>query len=87
MCRYFFNEKLYTVFLFLFYALAGTYLFGEYWYAEENWEKAKSYLEKAIPILEKDTTEQIILAEAYLVSGFVAESLNDDNHFTIKLYP
>jgi len=54
-------------------------LYGEYWYAEENWGKAKSYLEKAIPLLEKDTTEQIILAEAYLVSGFAAESLNDDN--------
>ena len=55
------------------------YLLGEYWYAKENWKKAKDHLEQAIPLLETDTSEQLILAEAYLVAGFAAEGLNDED--------
>ena len=54
------------------------YLTGEYWYAKNNWLKAKKYLETAILLLEKDTSTHLILAEAYLVAGFTAESLKDN---------
>ncbi len=54
------------------------YLFGEYWYAAEKWSKAKKYFEQAIPLLQKDTTAKLVLAEAYLVNGFTAEGLKDD---------
>ena len=55
------------------------YLFGEYWYAEEKWSNAKKYFDTAIHLLEKDTAEQLVLAEAYLIRGFTAEGLKDDD--------
>lgn len=56
-----------------------TYLLGEYWYAKEKWAKAKDYLNQTIQLLEKDTSEQLILAEAYLVAGFTAEAMRAEN--------
>ncbi len=61
------------------------YLFGEYWYAEEKWSKAKKYFDNAIQLLEKDTAEQLVLAEAYLVGGFAAEELKEE-HQALRYY-
>jgi len=54
------------------------YLSGEYWYAKAHWLKAKTYFDTAILLLEKDTSEQLTLAEAYLVAGFNADELEDN---------
>lgn len=62
------------------------YLLGEYWYAKENWQKAKSHLDRAIPLLEMDTSERLILAEAYLVAGFTAEELKDEDQTLFYYY-
>lgn len=55
------------------------YLFGEYWYGEEIFSKAKKYFDTAIQLLEKDTAEQLVLAEAYLIRGFTAEGLKNED--------
>ena len=53
------------------------YLLGEYWHYQEEWLKGINYLDLAIKGLAKDSTTQLLLAEAHLVRGYCLHELED----------
>lgn len=53
------------------------YLQGEYWHYQEEWQKGINYLDQTIEDLIQDPTNQLLLAEAYLVKGYCLHELEE----------
>ncbi len=53
------------------------YLYAEYFYAKDNWKQTIQYADQAIKLLEKNTTDRLLLAESHLLGGLAYDYLKE----------